>query len=90
MAEATTDQLDRIIGKLMIDHTFRMSFSQNPGQAAKELGITLSKEQEDSFKKNITAFHGAAGELERGASHTAEAAGHVAAIFKQATPIQKA
>jgi hypothetical protein len=81
---AKREELDRIVGKIMTDPAFRMQFAADPAAAAKSLNITLTPEQEASFKHNINAFIQGATELERGASQQAAAAGgHVIAIFKQ-------
>jgi len=82
---ASNEELQQLVGKVMLDPTFRRQFAGDPGGAAQSVGVALSPEEVQSFEANLAAFVAAAAELEKGAAvgATADAAGHIAAIFRE-------
>ena len=87
---ATSEELQQLVGKVMLDPIFRRAFAGDPAAAATTVNIQLSPEEVQSFKSNMAAFVSGAAELEKGAATTATAspdaaaaAGHIAAIFRQ-------
>ncbi len=63
---ATREEMERIIGKIISDKSFRDQFLKNPKASASSIGIELTPQQEDAFKKE--EFSKLTGELERIAS----------------------
>jgi hypothetical protein len=84
---ATSEELQRVVGKLMLDPQFRRDFAGDPAAAAATIGVQLTPEEVSSFQQNMAAFIAAAAELEKGAaaavSEAEAAGGHVAAIFRE-------
>jgi len=88
---ATTEQLQQLVGKLMLDPAFRREFAGDPEVSAQRLNIQLTPEEVASFRINMEAFIDAAAELEKGAAATglggtqaaAAGGGHIAAIFRE-------
>jgi hypothetical protein len=80
---ANTQELHRLVGKMMVDPSFRHKMARDPAGAARDEGISLTQEQEDSFKKNVHSFVSAGAELDRNVSSAAAAAGgHAVAVFR--------
>ncbi|WP_129629988.1 Franean1_4349 family RiPP [Candidatus Oscillochloris fontis] len=46
--------LERLIGKAVIDPDFRKKLLGNPDEAIKEAGLSLSDEEQDRVRKSIT------------------------------------
>ena len=63
---ATKEEMERIIGKVIADKSFRGEFLKNPRASASKIGIELTPQQEAGFKKE--EFSKLTGELERIAS----------------------
>jgi putative modified peptide len=69
---ASKEEMERLIGKVIADNSFRDQFLKNPNAAASEIGIKLTPQQEEAFKKK--EFSKMAGELEKVASKSGFAA----------------
>jgi hypothetical protein len=63
---ASKEELERLVGKVISDSTFRQDFIMNPKASASTAGIELTPAQEASFKK--ADFSKMVGELEKVAS----------------------
>ncbi|HXF63137.1 MAG TPA: Os1348 family NHLP clan protein [Caldilineaceae bacterium] len=48
---ATQDEIDRLVGRLLLDPAFRQAFLNNPEEAAKDLDIKLNEKQLEHAKK---------------------------------------
>ncbi len=46
--------LERLIGKAVIDPDFRKKLLDNPDEAIKEAGLSLTDEERDRVRKSIT------------------------------------
>jgi hypothetical protein len=81
---ADTNDVQRLVGKMMIDAGFRNKMARDPEGTAKGEGVTLTPEQVKSFQQNAHSFINAGAELDKSiVSGAAGAAGHVIAIFKE-------
>jgi hypothetical protein len=60
---ASKEEMERLIGKVIVDKPFREQFLKNPGGSASKIGIDLTMEQEQAFKKG--EFSKIVGELEK-------------------------
>ncbi len=60
---ASQEELERLIGKVMIDPKFRQDFTADCAAAAGKLGISLTDEQKKSFSK--AEFSKLAGEADK-------------------------
>jgi hypothetical protein len=81
---ADTKEVQRLVGKMMVDPAFRHQMARDPAAGAKAEGVTLTPEQAKSFQQNAHAFVNAGAELDRSiVSGAAGAAGHVIAVFNQ-------
>jgi hypothetical protein len=63
---ASKEEMERLVGKVISDGSFRQSFLKEPKASASKVGIVLTPEQEASFKK--ADFAKMVGELEKVAS----------------------
>jgi hypothetical protein len=81
---ADTKDIQRLVGKMMIDGTFRNKMARDPEGTAKAEGVTLTPEQVKSFQQNAHSFISAGAELDKSiAAGAAGVAGHVVAVFKE-------
>ena len=60
---ASKEEMERLIGKVIADKSFRDQFLKNPKATASKIGIELTPQQEEAFKKE--EFSKMAGEMER-------------------------
>ncbi len=60
---ASKEEMERLIGKVIADNSFRDQFLKNPNVTASKIGIKLTPQQEEAFKKE--EFSKVAGEIER-------------------------
>jgi hypothetical protein len=60
---ASKEEMERLIGKIIADNSFRDQFLKNPNATASKIGIKLTPQQEAGFKKE--EFSKMAGEIER-------------------------
>jgi hypothetical protein len=81
---ADAKDIQRLVGKMMVDPGFRHRMARDPGGAAKSEGVDLTAEQIHSFQQNMQAFLGAGADLDKTISAgPAGAAGHAVAVFNQ-------
>jgi hypothetical protein len=62
---ATREDLQKLVGRMMIDSNFRSEMTASPTKAAKNIGITLTPEEEKAIKQNSEALMNAGAELDR-------------------------
>ena len=48
---ASKEEMERLIGKVIADKSFRDQFLKNPKASASKIGIELTPQQEEAFKK---------------------------------------
>jgi hypothetical protein len=60
---ASKEEMEKLIGKVIADNSFRDQFLKNPNATASKIGIKLTPQQEQAFKKE--EFSKMAGEIER-------------------------
>jgi hypothetical protein len=60
---ASKEELEGLIGKVIMDSSFRDKFLKNPKASASEVGVQLTPEQMEAFKKK--EFSMIVGELEK-------------------------
>lgn len=75
---ATTEDIQQLTGRLMLDADFRAEFARDPVAAARTAGIELDADQAESFKQNMDRVVDAAAELEKA---EVSAHGHAVAVF---------
>ncbi len=62
---ARREDVQKLVGRAMSDEKFRNELADNPGNAAKSMGVTLTPEEEKIIKQNARAFMDAGAQLER-------------------------
>jgi len=77
---ASPEELQKVVGRLMLDPEFRTAFQADPQGAASKLGVQLTQEQVQTFQNNMDKFVEASQALEEGGV-TADAMGHAIAVF---------
>ncbi len=85
---ASTEELHQVVGKLLLDPSFRSEFAVDPTAAAAKVKVHLTPDEDKSFREFMSSFIAAAAELEKGAAATATGKGvsplgHILAIFRQ-------
>jgi hypothetical protein len=60
---ASKEEMEKLIGKVIADNSFRDQFLKNPNATASKIGIKLTPQQEQAFKKE--EFSKMAREIER-------------------------
>ena len=60
---ASKEEMERLIGKIIADNSFRNQFLKDPNATASKVGIKLTPQQQEAFKKE--EFSKMAGEMER-------------------------
>jgi hypothetical protein len=60
---ASREEMERLIGKVIADNSFRDQFLKNPNATASKIGIRFTPQQEEALKKE--EFSKVAGEIER-------------------------
>ena len=75
---ATSEEIQQLTGRLMLDPSFRSEFVKDPVAAAKTADIDLTPDQAESFKQNIDRVVDAAAEIEKA---EVSAHGHAVAVF---------